>query len=171
MRSRASASLVLLCLSVANTAALAERTELDDSLSPSNLYDVELSAGPGGIAQALRSILASDAGGGFLLTGAIPDVEVRLDTRRYVNETVQIYLSLPLLIRGLDSPAGLELSWEATGQFMAGSVRPGQSALIFEGTLTEPVTRASFDFVLRLEDGLAATAFELEPVYEIETYP
>jgi hypothetical protein len=60
------------------------------------------------------------------------------------------------------------LRWEASGRFSAGTVRPGQSTLVFEGVIEEPITSAIFNFVFALGNGAVADPFVLEPVYEIE---
>ncbi|NIW25409.1 MAG: hypothetical protein GWN29_13060 [Gammaproteobacteria bacterium] len=106
-----------------------------------------------------------------MLTGQIANVEVRLDTRDYVGSSARIFLNLPSLIGGLGSPAGLELRWDASNPFYSGSVRPGQSSLVFDGRIEQPVTAAVFSFVLMLEGGADAPVFDVEPYYEIELIP
>jgi hypothetical protein len=101
------------------------------------------------------------------VTGRVANVEVRLDTRDFVGRTARIYVTLPFP-QGAGGALDLELRWETSGLFSSGAVRPGQSTLVFEGVIEEPVTSAVFDFVFALGGGAAADPFVLEPVYEIE---
>jgi hypothetical protein len=162
---------VLLLLTMVSTSAEAQRVKLDDSLSPTETYPVNLSWAPGEIKRSLNSLIAGTEDAGLPLTGGISNVEVRLDTRDFVGADARIYLTLPALVSGLDSPAGLELSWEASDQFLSGAVHPGQSTLVFDGTIEAPVTSAIFNFLLVLDTDTSADSFELEPIYELEVLP
>ena len=93
-----------------------------------------------------------------------------------MGRSARIFVSLPPLIAGIGNPADLELRWEASGQFLGGAVRPGQSALVFEGTIDEAVTRVVFDFVLAIDNEANSGPclrknFDLEPFYELEILP
>jgi hypothetical protein len=156
-----------LALTLVAPAALAQRTRLDDSLSPMQTHTVDLAWGPTEITRALHALLAGAPDAMPAVTGRIANVEVRLDTHEFVGRAARIYLTLPVPSSGLGGTMDLELSWEASGQFLAGAVRPGQSTLVFEGLLDAPVTSAVFSFVLALGSG-AADPFVLEPIYEIE---
>ena len=171
MKALRKASLAALFLAFAADPASAQRVRLDDSLSPTQAYAVDMSWSPGDIHRALNALLAGAGDSGPPLTGRIANVEVRLDTRDFVGESARIYLALPPFISGLDSSAGLELRWEAGDRFHSGAVRPGQSTLVFDGTIEQPVTSAVFSFLLVLEDGTSADVFEVEPTYELEVQP
>ena len=151
--------------------ALAQRARLDDFLSPEQNYAVDLQWNAAEIKRALNAMLGGNTSAMPPLVGQVNGVEVRLDTRAYVGKRTRIFLTLPVLISGLDSPSDLELSWQVSGAFLSGAVRPGQSTLIFEGVVDEPVTGFVMDFMLALENGGTADAFSLEPVYEIELLP
>jgi len=166
----ASAIVAAVTLVLAAPALYAQRIELDDSLSPADLHRVDLSPLPGSLSGAMSAIL-SGGDAEVVLIGQVPGVDVRLNTRAYIDASARIYLTLPLLVAGLDGASGLELRWEATGPFLPGTLRPGQSALVFDGTVTDAVTRGTFDFVFVLENGLGAESFDMEPVYEIEILP
>ena len=157
-----------LALALVAPTALAQRTRLDDSLSPTQTYTVDLAWSPAEIMHAVQALVAGAPDSVPAVTGRIPSVEVRLDTREFVGRAARIYLTLPVPSSGLGSTLDLELRWEASGQFLAGTVRPGQSTLVFEGVLDAPITSAVFNFVLALESGTATDPFVLEPVYEIE---
>jgi hypothetical protein len=163
------AAVVLLTLTAGSTAA--QRIRLDDSLSPTDTYPVTLSWSAGDITQALNALMAGTADAGPPLTGLIPDVEVRLDTRDFVGRAARIYLTLPPLSSGMDSTADFELRWDASEQFLSGAVRPGQSTLVFDGTIEDRITSAVFDFLLVMESDASADSFDVEPIYELEVLP
>jgi hypothetical protein len=146
---------------------MAQRTRLDDSLSPVPTHAVEFAWGPAEIRRALNALVADTPDSMPPVTGRVANVEVRLDTRDFVGRTARIYLTLPFP-QGAGGALDLELRWEASGLFSSGAVRPGQSTLVFEGVIEEPVTSAVFDFLFALGNGAAADPFFLEPVYEIE---
>ena len=162
-------ALVLLTLTAASAAA--QRVRLDDSLSPTDTYPVSLSWSAGDITRVLNALMAGAADAGPPLTGRISDVEVRLDTRDFVGMAARIYLTLPSLSSGLGSVADLELRWDASEQFLSGAVRPGQSTLVFDGTIEAPVTSGVFNFLLVIESDTSADSFDVEPIYELEVLP
>jgi hypothetical protein len=152
-------------------AATAQRVQLDDSFSPIESYAVELQWSATEINRALRALQAGAADALPAMSARIPNVEVRLDTRAFVGRAARIYLRLPTVSADIGSPADLELRWEASGAFLAGAVHPGQSTLVFDGPVEQPVTSVIFDFVLLLENSGVGDSFGLEPVYEIEVLP
>ena len=165
------ASSVALLLVFTAAPVSAQRVRLDDSLSPTQSYAVDMSWSPGELHRALSALMAGASDAGPPLTGHIANVEVRLDTRDFVGESARIYLALPSLISGLESSAGFELRWDAGEEFLSGAVRPGQSTLVFDGTIEASVMSAVFSFLLVLEDGTVADLFEVEPTYELEILP
>lgn len=167
MRRRRIAFTASLALTLVAPAAVAQRTRLDDSLSPTQTHTVDLAWSPAEVTRALHALVAGAPDSMPAVSGRIANVEVRLDTHEFVGRAARIYLTLPIPTSGLGGTLDLELRWEASGQFLAGTVRPGQSTLVFEGLLDAPVTSAVFNFVLALGSG-AADPFVLEPIYEIE---
>lgn len=170
MSIHAKLTLYILLALVTSTAA-AQRQRIDDSLSPVDFFAVDLNWSPADMQRALAALLGGADDTGAIQTGRIANVEVRLDTRNYVGRSVRIFLNLPPSFSGLDNPAGFELQWDATDAFLPGSVRPGQSSLVFDGVVDQPVTRAVFSFVFLLEGGTDADVFDVEPFYEIEPNP
>jgi hypothetical protein len=156
-----------LALTLAAPIAIAQRTRLDDSLSPVPTYPVELAWGPAEIRRALNALVAGTPNSMPPVSGRVANVEVRLDTRDFVGRAARIYVTLPFP-QGAGGALDLELRWEASGRFSAGTVRPGQSTLVFEGVIEEPITSAILNFVFALGNGAVADPFVLEPVYEIE---
>ena len=165
------ASLPLMLLALAAASASAQRVRLDDSLSPTQSYTVDMSWSHGELHRALNALMVGASDPGPPLSGTIANVEVRLDTSDFVGESARIYLALSSLISGLDSSVGLELRWEVSDEFLSGAVHPGQSTLVFEGTIEAPVTSAVFSFLLVLENGTDVDLFEVEPTYELEILP
>lgn len=158
--------LAILALLLAAGTAAAQRVRLDDSLSPVDSVHIDLAWNTDDIAA-----LAIAQPGGFdaspPATGRLPGVEVRLDTREFVGREARIFLS----IQGPGEAADVRLGWEARGRFLAGSVRPGQATLVFEGLIEQPVTSGIFNFVLEVVEVSALLQNSLEVIYELETLP
>ena len=144
-----------LCILFALVAASAsaQRVRLDDSLSPVDTLTLELAWRPGDIRRALSALMAGAPEAAPPMTGQAANVEVRLDTRDFVGRPARIY------------------RWQASGAFLPGEVRPGQSTLVFDGVIEEPVMDATFSFMLTLEGGTDADVFDVEPSYELEIQP
>lgn len=157
------AALALLLL--AGTAS-AQRVRLDDSPSPVDSLHVDLAWETDAIA-ALATARPSSVDDLPPATGRLPGVDVRLDTREFIGRQARIFLS----IQGLGEAADVRLAWEAGGRFLEGSVRPGQSALVFEGLIEQPLTSGIFSFFLEVGEVSAVPQDSLEIIYELETLP
>jgi len=153
-------SLVLLLGLCLQGNALAEI--LDDSLSPRQQLDLDLvwkyQGNTGGLSDAEYNTVTAQA----------RNVDTRLDTSPYTGSRARIFLGLPIVIRGLANPSSLVLSWTTGGLFSAGRVTPGNRQLIFEGSITGPVMRDTFNFTFELDARHLQQTLHLEPVYEIE---
>ena len=160
------ASLAVAVLFFAAGIASAQRVRLDDSPSPVDSLHIELAWETDAIA-ALA--LAQQANVDELppATGRLPGVEVRLDTREFVGSQARIFLS----IQGLGESPDVRLGGEAGGRFLAGSVRPGQATLVFEGLIEQPVTSGVFSFTLEVGEASALPQNSLEVIYELEALP
>jgi len=157
-----------LLLVVMAQAAPAQRAVLDDSPSPRQTYSLDLGWQPHEIRQSLQALLNDQNADVPPLTGIVPGVDIRLDTRRYVGQPVRIFLRLPTAMPGTNSLGDIELSWQPGGPFQGGSVSPGQEALLFEGMIDQPVTGGVLNFILSIGPGGAPDRFNVEPVYEVE---
>lgn len=158
-------------LGIVVPAVQAQRVILDDALSPKDTWGIQLAWEPQVIGRAITALFAGTGEADVPMTGTAAGVEVRLDTRRFEGEAARIYLTLPSDVAGLERPGDVELSWDASGPFLAGSARPGNSSLVFEGRIGEPVTTAVFNFTLLLHGLPEVDTFELEPFYELEVLP
>ena len=154
-----------LMLLLAAGAAEAQRVRLDDSQSPVDAVPVNLALDT----VAVTAILGQGAAAADQRArGATPGIEVRLDTRAFVGQAARIYLTMPpMAADGSD----LELRWEAQGRFLSGQVRPGQSILVFEGPVEQPLTSAVFNFVLLVGERTGTQQNRMEIFYELETVP
>jgi hypothetical protein len=161
---------VTFCLLSTLTAgsAAAQRAVLDDSPSPRQIYELDLELQRHEVVQTMQLLLDDRDDALPPLRGYLPGFDVRLDTRRYIGRQVRIYLRLPTAIPGVDSIGDIELSWQAGGQWQAGSVSPGQEALLFEGMIAEPVTGGVLNLSLAIDAGGTNDFFSIEPIYEIE---
>ena len=156
--------LIPVLLLVAGTAS-AQRVRLDDSPSPVDSLHVDLAWETDALLIA-GGLSALNAGLPPPATGRLPGVDVRLDTREFVGQQVRIFLS----VAGVPEAADFELRWETGGQFLPGAVRPGQSALVFEGAIEQPITNAVFSFFLSVGDG-DISQNGLDVIYELEALP
>jgi hypothetical protein len=82
-----------LALTLAAPIAIAQRTRLDDSLSPVPTYPVELAWGPAEIRRALNALVAGTPNSMPPVSGRVANVEVRLDTRDFVGRAARIYVT------------------------------------------------------------------------------
>jgi hypothetical protein len=156
---------VALLLVVAD--ASAQRIRLTDSLSPQQIYSLDVGWQPYELSQAVSAMLNDQTAALPPLTGFLPGVEIRLNTQNYVGQRVRIYLALPPITAD-PSSGTLQLSWEVSGDFLPGSVHTGQEALLFEGELVNQVTSGTFNFVLLIESDGVPESFSIEPYYELE---
>jgi len=149
----------LTALTLAPPAAAAR---LDDSLSPRQNIDILIDWQYHNILENLDeqqlNALSSTASG----------IEIRLNTAQYMGRQARIYLGLPLVIRGLDDPAALRLSWTTHGVFSDGTATPGTRALLFDGVITSEVIIDILDFTLDVDGRSFNEPINFEPVYEIE---
>jgi hypothetical protein len=83
-------------------------------------------------------------------------------------QRVRIFLVVPLTIVGLQSAESFEVSWASGGVFLSGRARPGQRALLFEGTVEQPVLSDTIEFSIRADAGQMVGAIEYETIFEIE---
>jgi hypothetical protein len=155
------AALPLLC-SLLSATVVAER--LNDSLSPRQQINLQLdwktsSIDPDKLDQhEIHRVIAHTS-----------NVDTRLDTSKYLDKEVRIYLALPILVRGLSNPQGMNFSWTTNGLFLEGQLTPGNRQLIFEGHVTSPIMIDNFHFTFELDARYLTQTLRLEPVYEIET--
>jgi hypothetical protein len=156
-------SMLLACTDI-----FAQRVRLSDALSPQQNYSLNLARNSHELTQMVTGLLNGDRT--FLppLQGVIPGVEIRLDTSDYVDRRVRIYLVLPATQTSGPSQGDIQLSWEASGDFLPGSVHAGQEALLFEGELKDPVISGTFNFVLSIQSDEIQDSFIVEPYYELE---
>jgi hypothetical protein len=147
--------------------AMAQRVRLDDSLSPVDTLHVDLAWEADALARTASapSTLAVELPPA---TGRIAGAEIRLDTSAWVGQQARIFLTIPDM--GGES-MDIELRWEAGGRFLPGSVRPGQSTLVFEGPIDGPVTSVVFSFVLLVGDRAGSLQNGLDVFYELEALP
>lgn len=137
---------------------------LDDSRSPQQTYNVQLQwAHQGDLSGLSRQEFQK-------LVAEVPDVEVRLDTSKYVGQDVRIFLALPVQIGGLASSDGFTLTWKTRGLFYSGSTTPGYRALIFKGKLDTSQLIGFFNFTLNLDASRLTGKLRYAPIYEIETF-
>ena len=83
-------------------------------------------------------------------------------------QQVSIFLALPAQVQGLRGGGGLELTWTTRGVFKAGTVRPGERAVLFQGLADVPELSDFMNFTFTIDAREMLQALRVEPIYEIE---
>ena len=156
------AGCLLLALVLTSLPLHAER--LDDSLSPRQQIDVDLDW------KNQYSTEDLDTRALNALIARAQHVEVRLNTAPYVGQRGQIFISLPLNIRGSGDASALRMSWITNGQFASGSLTAGNRVKLFEGEITDRVMTDVFDMTFEIDARQVFSNLRLEPVYDIEIF-
>lgn len=151
----------LTCLAFA-IALPVSAARLDDSLSPRQNVDVIID-------WRYNNLENLDEEKFNALHSVVRNFEVRLNTAQYTGKQARVYLSLPVVIRGLDDPAGMRLSWSTRGVFSDGTVTPGTRSLLFDGVITSAVLIDILDFTIEIDGRSFINPITFEPEYEIET--
>lgn len=102
------------------------------------------------------------------LVAEVRGMEFRLNTAPYVGREASVYLALPQSVRGLRASSAMRLEWTTRGRFASGSVLPGDRALIYQGTIREPLLVEHFDFRIHIDGRHFDRGLEFEPVFEID---
>ena len=106
-----------------------------------------------------------------LITARLRDIELRLQipaTYTVPPQAVSIYLVLPTQIPGMRGAAGFEVSWKTRKIFWAGTARPGDRVLLYQGTVSSAVLSDFVSFKLTIDSAEMIGAIDFEPSYEIE---
>lgn len=160
MRGRLGFLLSLLCL----TPVMAGE-RLDDTASPRQRVVASVEwAGE----DKLSEDLSPDELNGAV--ARIDGLEVMLDTAAFVGQRAQIFLSLPIQIRGLRNTNGLRMEWRTRGTFQPGSVFPGNRFLIFNGVIPGPMLTDTLDIKVYFDTRETGTQIDFDPIYEIEVF-
>jgi hypothetical protein len=154
-------SCLLACLALA-IALPASAARLDDSLSPRQNVDVSIDW------RYSNNLENLDEDKFNALYSVVRNFEVRLNTAKYKGKQARVYLSLPVVIPGLEDPAGMRLSWTTRGVFSDGTVTPGTRSLLFDGIITSAVLIDILDFTIEIDGRSFINPITFEPEYEIE---
>jgi len=103
------------------------------------------------------------------LVARVPQLDLRLDTRRLQGSRVRIYLRMPSAIQGLKGAAGLRMTWTGDGRFEDGVLVPGDRALLYAGTIEEPELRGILHVEFDLDAASVSGLVRFDPVFEVET--
>lgn len=152
---------ILACLALAVTLPVSA-AKLDDSLSPRQNVDVVIDW------RYNNNLENLDEEKFNALQSVVRNFEVRLNTAQYTGKQARVYLGLPVVIRGLDDPAGMRLSWTTRGVFADGTVTPGTRSLLFDGVINSAVLIDILDFTIEIDGRSFINPITFEPEYEIE---
>lgn len=153
---------MIACMALA-AAVPANAAKLDDSLSPRQNVDVIVDW------RYSNNLEDLDEERFSALHSVVRNFEVRLNTAQYTGKQARVYLGLPVVIRGLDDPAGMRLSWTTRGVFSDGTVTPGTRSLLFDGIISSAVLIDILDFTIEIDGRSFINPITFEPEYEIET--
>jgi hypothetical protein len=137
---------------------------LDDSASPRSRVDVrprwQFQDEGLGSAERINAMVAD-----------IPNLEVRLNTSKFVGRQARVYLVVPNFVPGLRAPTGMRVEWRTRGTLTAGSALPGTRALVYDGAVARPVLSDLLDVSLFLDARFVDSGLRFEPYFEIELAP
>ena len=154
---------LLICsLVMPSLPAFAER--LDDSLSTQQQFDLDLNWKYSGNTDGLTERQLNT------LTAEARYVEIRLNTAAFVGQRGQIFISLPIDIRGTGDSTALRMSWETNGLFANGAVSAGNRAKLFEGEITEAVMTDVFSLTFDIDARQVYNNLRFQPVFDIDTF-
>lgn len=98
-------------------------------------------------------------------------VELSFDLSRHLGKRVQLFLTLPLSVKGMRGSDGLRVEWRTRGRLLAGSVSPGGRALVYQGVVKSRELGDVFDFTLRIDGRLFLGGLGFDPGFDIEVLP
>ncbi len=144
--------------------AVAAPVRLDDTASPRSRIDVkprwahaeEVGDNP----ERLNAMLAQ-----------VPNLEVRLNTAKYVGKTARIWLVVPDFVPGLRSPNGMRVEWRTRGTLFGGSALPGTRTVVYDGVVRQALVTDFLDLTLHLDARFLERGLRFEPTFEIDVAP
>jgi hypothetical protein len=159
---RLAAALAVLALLPAFATAAPVR--LDDTASPRSRIDVkprwahaeEVGDNP----ERVNAMLAQ-----------VPNLEVRLNTSKYVGKTARIWLVVPDFVPGLRSPNGMRVEWRTRGTLFGGSALPGTRTVVYDGVVRQALVTDFLDLTLHLDARFLERGLRFEPTFEIDVAP
>lgn len=92
-------------------------------------------------------------------------VAVRLNTLRWIRQPIRLYMALAPAA----GSAPVEASWKTQGRWLAGSVRSGNRALVFEGVAGSALMEETLDLALHTDGRALASVQSLQFYFEIDT--
>ena len=105
------------------------------------------------------------------MVAEIPNLEVRLNTSRYVGKSGRVYLVVPDFVPGVRTPGGFRVEWRTRGLFRQGAAVPGTRALVYDGRIATPVLADFLDLTMTIDGRFVDGALRFEPHFEIELEP
>jgi hypothetical protein len=149
---------------VAAMAFAAEPVRLDDTASPRSRVEAQprwLHTGEGlGNPEMVNAMIAQ-----------VANLEVRLNTARFVGKSARVFLVFPDFVPGIRSRSGIRAEWRTRGVLLPGSALPGTRTLVYDGPITKPFLSDFLDLSLFLDARYLDTGARFEPVFELELAP
>lgn len=155
--------MVLFVLSWPMTAAAQQR--LDDSNSPRQQVTAELEWAHPMTSGMLRDFSAERFNA---VKARVRNLDIRLDTSRYVGSTARVFMTVPLPVKGLRSSSSMRIDWQADGVFEDGTLVPGSRALVYKGPIRDKELRSELDMTVSLDAREVTGELRFDPMFEIE---
>lgn len=145
----------------AATAFVAAPVRLDDTASPRSRVDAQprwLHTGEGlANPEMVNAMIAQ-----------VANLEVRLNTARFVGKRARVFLVFPEFVPGIRSRSGIRAEWRTRGVLLPGSALPGARALVYDGPITKPFLSDFLDLSLFIDARYLDSGARFEPVFELE---
>lgn len=152
---------LMACL--APQAAVAQQV-LDDSASPVQQVRTDLDW-----ATPLWQAKSATAREFTRMQATVPNLDIRLDTSDYTGRRADVYMTIPLPVRGVKGSQGMRVTWRSEGLFEDGTLVPGQRALVYSGPIEGNTLRDRLRLTIELDsEALTGAEVRFEPEFRIE---
>lgn len=101
----------------------------------------------------------------------VGNLEVRLNTARFVGKRARVFLVFPEFVPGVRSRGGIRAEWRTRGVLLPGSAFPGERALVYDGPIAQSTLSDTLDLSLFLDARFLDRGARFEPTFEIEIAP
>lgn len=91
-------------------------------------------------------------------------VALRLNLTRWLNQSVRLYMALAPV-----NSDQVQASWRTQGRLLAGTVRSGARALVYEGPVSSAFIEETIDLTLTTDGRTLITPQALQFYFEIDT--
>ncbi|MDH5327590.1 MAG: hypothetical protein OEZ68_01620 [Gammaproteobacteria bacterium] len=102
----------------------------------------------------------------IIATSSLNELRLTIPAQ-YLGSIHKIYLVLPKQFEGVRDQ-GVDIHWETRGRFLAGSAKPGQRVLLFQGLIDTELLWDEIVFTFTIDARYIYGPMAFHPQYEIE---